>query len=247
MLRRALATAALAVGAVLTLPSARPALAQDYAAILAQPDRSEADRKTDQTRRSELFLAFAGVTTGMKVLDVSSGGGYTMDLLARTVGPTGAVYAQDTPQGAERSKDRIEARLKSPALAKVVRLVRPFDDPVPAELRDLDLITLYYNYHDIAFLEVDRARMNRALFGALKPGGILVIADHSAQPGAGVTVARSLHRIEEATLRQEVEAAGFKLVGEADYLRNPEDKRDVVIFRSPVPVDAFVHRYEKPR
>ena len=68
--------------------------------------------------------------------------------------------------------------------------------------------------------------MNKKLFAALKPGGILVIADHSAKPGDGVSVAKTVHRIEESTLRREVEAAGFKFVDEGDFLRHPEDTRD---------------------
>jgi predicted methyltransferase len=95
-------------------------------------------------------------------------------------------------------------------------------------------------------MPVDRARMNRALFDALKPGGVLVIADHSAQPGAGTSVAKSLHRIEESTLRAEVEAAGFKLVAEADFLRNPGDMRDAIVFRPQTPVDEFVLKFVKP-
>jgi predicted methyltransferase len=89
--------------------------------------------------------------------------------------------------------------------------------------------------------------MNKKLFEALKPGGVLIVADHSAADGAGVSVAQTLHRIEEAALRREIEAAGFKLAGTADYLRNPADKRDARIFGMSPPADAFVHKYEKPR
>jgi len=223
------------------------AFSQDYNAIVAAPDRSEADQKTDQARHPDKFLAFTGVKTGMRVLDVASGAGYTTELLARAVGPSGKVYAQENPALAERTKERFEARLKNPALANITRHVAAYDDPIPPEARNLDMITLFYNYHDIAFQPVDRAAMNKKMFDALKPGGVLIVADHSAAPGAGTSVAQTFHRIEEGTLRKEVEATGFKFVAEADYLRNPEDKRDAVIFRNPVPVDAFVHKYEKPR
>ena len=106
------------------------------------------------------------------------------------------------------------------------RLARPFDDPLPADVRDLDLITFLFFYHDTTYMPVDRAEMNRKLYAALKPGGMLVIADHSAKPGAGTSVGKSLHRIEESALRREVEAAGFKLVAGGDFLRHPEDARD---------------------
>ena len=96
-------------------------------------------------------------------------------------------------------------------------------------------------------MPVDRAKMNRALFAALKPGGVLVIADHSAKPGEGVSVAKSLHRIEESALVKEVEAARFRLVDRGDFLRHPEDPRDAPVFRPKVPVDEFVLKFEKPR
>ena len=100
-------------------------------------------------------------------------------------------------------------------MKNVVVLMRKFDDPLPADVKDLDLITLFFYYHDISYMEVDRATMNKKLFAALKPGSFLVIADHSAKPGEGVSVAKTVHRIEESTLRREVEAAGFKVVPKA--------------------------------
>jgi predicted methyltransferase len=219
----------------------------DYGAIVASADRSEADRQTDQRRNPELLLAFTGVRPGMKVLDMGAGGGYSTELLARAVGPGGTVYAQDAQAVSPRAKEAFEERAKKPAMKNVVRVARDYDDPVPPEVRGLDLITFFFAYHDTAFMSVDRARMNRALFEALKPGGVLVIADHSAQPGAGVSVARSLHRIDETVLRREVEAAGFRPAAEADFLRHPEDPRDAIVFRPKVPVDEFVLKFVKPR
>lgn len=218
----------------------------DYRALLASPDRSEADRQTDQRRRPELMLAFAGVRPGMKVLDMGAGGGYSTELLARAVGAGGTVYAQDSAALPERVKERFDERAKRPAMKNVVRILRAYDDPVPPGVRDLDMITFFFAYHDTAFMDVDRAKMNRAMFDALKPGGILVIADHSAQPGAGVSVVKSLHRIEEDVLRREVEAAGFSLAAEADFLRNPNDGRDATVFRPKAPVDEFVLKFVRP-
>ncbi len=186
----------------------------DYRAVVASPDRSGADRETDQRRNPELLLAFTGARPGMRVLDMGAGGGYSTELLARAVGAGGTVYAQDAQAVSPRAKERFDA--------------------------------FFFAYHDTAFMSVDRAKMNRGLFEALKPGGVLVIADHSAQAGAGVSVAKSLHRIEEATLRQEIEAAGFRLVAKADFLRHPEDPRDSIVFRPKVPVDEFVLKFERP-
>lgn len=196
--------------------------ATDYRAIVASPDRADADRKLDERRKPEQLLAFTGAKPGMKVLDLGAGNGYSTELLARAVAPTGMVYAQNA-----RVREPFEERMKKPAMKNVVAAVRPYDDPLPPEAKNLDLITVFLIYHDITFMPVDRAKMNTALFGALKPGGHLVVVDHSAKPGAGTAVGRSLHRIEEAALRRELEAAGFKLVAEGNFLRDPGDPRDV--------------------
>jgi predicted methyltransferase len=95
-------------------------------------------------------------------------------------------------------------------------------------------------------MTVDRAAMNAKMFAALKPGGLLVIADHSARAGDGTSVGKTLHRIEETALRREIEAAGFRLIEEGNFLRHPEDPRDAAVFRPAAPVDEFVHKYQKP-
>jgi len=218
----------------------------DYRVIVASPDRTEADRQTDQRRKPELLLGFAGVRQGMKVLDMGAGAGYSTELLARAVGSRGTVYAQESPNASARARERFDERAKTPPMKNVVRVLRDYDDPIPPNVHDLDLVTFFFAYHDTAFMAVDRARMNRALFDALKPGGVLVVSDHSAQPGAGISVVKTLHRIEESTLRREIEAAGFKLVAEADFLRNPADLRDAIVFRPQTPVDEFVLKFVKP-
>ena len=225
----------------------RSAELPNYAAIVAAPDRSDADRQTDQRRDPTQLLEFARARPGMRVLDMGAGGGYSTELLARAVAPTGIVYAQDSPDAGPRAKERFEARMKTPAMKNVVRLERPFDDPVPPDVRDLDLITFFFFYHDTTYMPVDREKMNRALFAALRPGGVLVIADHSAKAGEGTSVGKSLHRIEEGTLVREIEAAGFRLVERGEFLRHPEDPRDTPVFRPKIPVDEFVLKFGKPR
>jgi len=237
--------------AALLVACLAPAAAQaqatpDYAAIIAAADRSDADRETDKRRDPVKLLAFTGVRAGMKVLDMGAGGGYSTELMARGAGPTGVVYGQNAADVSARAQERLAARMKTPALKNAVSLVRPFDDPLPADARDLDLVTFFFFYHDTTYMEVDRAEMNRKLFAALKPGGLLVIADHSARAGDGTTVGKTFHRIEESALRREVEAAGFKLVAEADFLRHPEDARDFNVNRPTGPVDEFVLKFQKP-
>jgi predicted methyltransferase len=250
--RHAHAIAALAALSMLAAWSTSPAAAQnamtpDYEAIVAAPDRSEPDRQADARRQPAKLLAFAGVKTGMKVLDMEANAGYSTELLARAVGPNGVVYAQDSAAIIERFvKDKFDLRAQKPAMKNVVHVIRNFDDPIPPDVGGLDLITFFFAYHDVTYMEVDRAAMNKKMFAALKPGGFLVIADHSARAGDGTNVAKTLHRIEETTLRQEIEAAGFKLAAEGDFLRNPADPRDAAVFRPAVPVDEFVLRYQKP-
>src|ERR1700681_1518670 len=227
--------------------TAQDTRAPDYEGIVASPDRSDADGQADQRRQPARMLAFAGVKAGMKVLDMEASAGYSTELLARTVGPSGVVYAQDSAAVIERFvKDKFDIRAQKPVMKNVVHVVRDFDDPIPPDVSNLDLITFFFAYHDITYMEVDRAAMNKKMFAALKPGGFLIVADHSAKPGEGISVAKTLHRIEEGTLRQEIEAGGFKLVAASDFLRHPEDPRDAAVFRPQVPVDEFVLKYQKP-
>jgi predicted methyltransferase len=132
--------------------------------------------------------------------------------------------------------------------ARMIPVIQPFENPVPAALADgrLDLVTLMFNYHDLGHLGVDRAAMNRAIFRALKPGGTYVIADHAGRPGTGISESGTLHRVEEAFLRKEVEQAGFRLSDEGPFLRNPNDPRTQNTPDPPQPKDEFVLKFVKP-
>ncbi|MEK6591616.1 MAG: methyltransferase domain-containing protein [Pseudomonadota bacterium] len=218
-----------------------------YFWVVHHQERSDADRVTDQRRKPERLLVFYEVRPGMRVLDLGAGSGYNTELLARVVGPTGVVYAQNNRYVLDNFvRGNFDERLKKETMRNVVHVVREFDDPLPPDVRNLDLVTFNFAYHDTVWLGTDRNRMNRAVFNALKPGGIYIIADHSAKPGAGTDVVKSLHRIEESVLRREVEAAGFKLAAEADFLRNPADPRDASVFKPRVPNDEFVLKFVKP-
>ncbi|MEP6739065.1 MAG: hypothetical protein ABJA61_01715 [Caldimonas sp.] len=269
-------------GAAPLAPALSPA---EISALLASPDRSDVDRTNDIRRRPAEMLAFIGVRPGMVALDVSAGGGYTTELLARAVGPSGRVYGQSVPRDPNRvvptpaapegaaaptaatpmsmsasaasvparisprtSAMALAERAKKPAAANIVAVVQPFENPAPAELASngFDLVTLMFNYHDLGFLGADRARMNAAVFAALKPGGVYVIADHSGRPGTGISESGTLHRVEEAFLQREVEAAGFRLDAEGLFLRNPGDPRDRNTPDPPQPKDEFVLRFVKP-
>jgi predicted methyltransferase len=219
--------------------------APDYAAMLAAPDRSDADRQADKRRDPLPFLEFAGPRPGMKVLDMGAGGGYSTELMARAVAPNGMVYGQNPADLSDKAKAAFAARLQTPAMKDAAADTAPFDDPVPPGVHDLDLITFLFYYHDTTYMTVDRAAMNRKLFAALKPGGYLIMADHSALPGQGISVGKTLHRIEESTERQEIEAAGFQFVAEGNFWRNADDTHDFPSYK-PMPVDNFVLKFQKP-
>lgn len=196
-------------------------------ALVDAPDRTEADRALDAGRHPAAMLEFIGVRPGMKVAELMAGTGYTTEFLARAVGPTGTVYGENPKLILERfAEKRWSERLARPVNQHVVRLDRELDAPFPPEVNDLDAVVSNAIYHDSVWLNTDRAKMNEAVFRALKPGGVYVVIDSSAKPGTGVSDAQTLHRIDEQTVRSEVLAAGFQLAGESDVFRNPQDARD---------------------
>jgi predicted methyltransferase len=237
---------AVVLGIAVGAREARAQAAPDYAALLAAPDRSDADREADKRRDPLPFLKFAGPKPGMTVLDMGAGGGYSTELMARAVAPNGKAYGQYPADGPQRAIDAFNARLKTPAMSNAVADFRPFDDPIAPDMPPLDLITFLFYYHDTTYMNVDRAQMDRKMFAALKPGGYLVLADHSAAPGSDISVGKSLHRIDEAVVRKELEAAGFKFVAAGDFWRVPSDTHDFSSLRPPAPVDGFVLKYQKP-
>jgi len=195
----------------------------------------------DASRNPAQFLPFIGVKPGMVVFDVSAGAGYTSQLLALSVAPGGKVFAQREQPGAALTK-----RLADHPQPNFIVVYQPFENPIPADTPKLDLITIVNNYHDISYLPVDRATMNRRLYAALKPGGRLVIVDHSAKAGTGTTVAKTLHRIDEAVVVSELKDAGFVLEAEGQFLRNPADTREISSGDGQIPTDKFVLRFVKP-
>lgn len=280
-----LATALIGCAANSSAPAISTLSSDAIAQIIANPSRSAADRTNDLRRRPADMLAFIGIRPGWTALDVSTGGGYTTELLARAIGPSGTVYAQSQPRDPNRAAavpaapeggSAAVAAASAPAssapprpqrttadvlaeraqrmqvagvpAAKIVYVAQRFDNPVPIDVADgkLDLVTLMFNYHDFGFMGVDRAQLNRAVFRALKPGGVYVVADHAGRPGTGISESGSLHRIEQTFLRGEVEAAGFRLAAEGNFLRNPNDPRDRNTPEPPQPKDEFVLKFVKP-
>lgn len=195
--------------------------------LVAAADRAEDDKALDAGRHPAELLAFFGVAPGMNVADLAAGFGYTTELLARAVGPTGKVYGQNNKFILEKFAEQgWTARLAKPVNKNVIRVNREFDEPLPPEVHDLDVVIMVLFYHDTVWQKTDRDKMNRSIFAALKSGGVYGVIDHHGRDGTGTTEAQTLHRIEAKVVREEVEKAGFKLADMGEFLRNPTDPRD---------------------
>ena len=217
------------------------------ASAVASPDRDDKDRALDDGRKPAEVLAFFKVAPGQKVGELFAGMGYTTEILARTIGENGKLYVQNTKEIMDKfARQPLAKHLAKPALKNTTLFETPAETPFPPEVKDLDEVICILNYHDYVWQKVDRAKMNKAIFAALKPGGYYVIADHSGRPGTGISESNTLHRIEEAFLRREVEQPGFRLVAEGTFLRNPKDPRDRETPEPAQPKDEFVLKYRKP-
>lgn len=221
-------------------------------ATVDAPDRSAEDKQLDAGRKPAELVAFAGIEPGMKVAELGAGGGYTTEILARAVGPTGVVYGHNTPWILEKFADKPWAeRLAKPANKNVVKVTREWDDPLPPEAKDLDAVVMVLLYHDVFWMKGDRDKMNAAVFRALKRGGVYVIVDHSGRAGTGTSEVQTIHRIEESAVRKEIPRAGFELAADASFLRNPSDTRDwntapFAAGEKRGQSDRFVLKYVKP-
>lgn len=207
---------------------------------VADAGRTDEDRSRDAVRKPAEMLAFAGVKPGDKVAELLPGGGYFTRLLSPAVGPSGKVYT--AVQAAELEK------AKAAAQGNVAPIV--YDGPGFRTPEPVDVIFTAQNYHDLHLKRfgLDVVAANKALFNALKPGGTLVVIDHAAAPGAPVDVADTLHRIDPAIVRREVEAAGFTFDGETNVIRNAADDHAKGVFDPAIRgrTDQFVYRFRKP-
>lgn len=218
-----------APAAAVVIPPYTPAASvpDPIKAAIAAPDRSSEDRKLDAGRKPGEVLAFFNIAPGQKIGELFAGGGYTSELLARVIDEPGQLFAQNTKEALDKFlRKPWSERAAKPVMKHVVSVERAVDDPFPPEARNLDAVITVLNYHDVVNMKADRAKMNKAVFTALKPGGIYGIVDSSAAVGSGTRDCETLHRIDEDVVKQEVTAAGFKLDAESDVLRNPADTRD---------------------
>jgi predicted methyltransferase len=223
-------------------------------AALADSARPEADIKRDENRKPAQMLAFAGITPGKVVVDMLPGGGYFTRIFAKAVEPGGRVYAYFGTQYDERLKGQgkdpenqfAELKKQYPDLGVIHGYLPDFVTPEP-----VDVVWTAQNYHDMHNKQyaMDVNSVNRSVFKSLKPGGYYVIVDHMAADSAGADVTEKLHRIQEATVKNEVEAAGFKLVAEGKDLINPSDPGTERVFENDIrgKTSQFMLKFQKPR
>src|SRR5579872_57140 len=243
-----------AVAAVLAITGAAAAATVPafIASAVANPNRPPDDRARDADRKPDLDLAFAGVRPGWRVADMIPGAGYFSRIFSAAVGPQGHVYAFIPTEVANFRKITLPPSgvAPYPGFSNVTTVVAPvnsFSAPEP-----LDLVWISDNYHDLHdpfFAPADLAVINKRVFAALKPGGYYVVLDYVAPAGSGLADTNTLHRIDPASVKSEVEAAGFRFVGESDVLHNPDDPHTAAIFAQPLrdKVDQFIFRFQKPK
>jgi predicted methyltransferase len=216
-------------------------------AALSQSDQS-GDRPLDPAWKVPQVIAFIALKQGDKVADIV--GNHLTAPLARTVGPTGTVYAIETAQVAKLHPELLET-IK--ALAVRMPNIVVSDEPVATPLPPgLDAVVIRQNYHDLYdrhMAPVDVAAFNKGVFTALKPGGVYVVLDHAALAGSGIGSTDTLHRIDPARVKQDVLAAGFELDAESSMLTNPSDDHTKSAFDPTVRgrTDQFLFRFKKPR
>jgi len=220
-------------------------------AALMDPARPAADMVRDGDRRPGEVLAFAGVRQGAKVADLIPGGGYFTRILAKAVGPRGVVYAYvpDELTKLAKREPAVSAIARDPAYPNVKVILNTL--PSFSAPEKLDLVFTALNYHDMhdKFMgPADLSVVNRQVFRSLKPGGVYMVVDHSAEPGTGLRHTEDLHRIDAATVRAEVTAAGFIFEGESKVLRRPADDRKTNVYDASIrgKTDQFVYKFRKP-
>jgi predicted methyltransferase len=241
---------ALAASAALAAASASAAPSPAVTAALADPARPPDEKARDDTRKAAEVVEFAQVKPGDRVADLFPGGGYFTHIFAKVVGPKGEVYG--VVRQANKGSDALGA---NPAFPNIRIAAQPWEDFKPKD--KLDVVFNSQFYHDLFNPEYGSdgggpegvAKVNKAIFNALKPGGVYVIVDHAGRPGTGYGEMNTLHRIEESVVKDELTKAGFVLEAESEVLRNPADPKTANVFDPSIrgKTDQFVLRFRKPK
>jgi predicted methyltransferase len=246
--------AALTAALTLTAHCASAASTPDnIAAAIADSHRPDADKQRDADRKPAETLAFTGVKSGAQIAELLPGSGYFTRIFSKAVGSGGHVYAlvpARSPDAAPDTPDfaaRVKAIAADPNYANVTVVVEPFSQlGVPAPV---DLVWTSQNYHDLHNLPgLDVGILNKMVFDDLKPGGIYLVLDHTAEAGSGTRDTKTLHRIDPEAVKKEILAAGFVFVGSSNLLAQPGDTRSLKVFDPGVrgKTDQFILKFRKP-
>ncbi len=247
-----LMAAGLLLAAAAASHSAHAAVVPSYiSAAVDSSSRPEKDRERDANRKPALVLAFAGVRPGMKVAELMPGGGYFSRLFCQIVGPKGHLYAISINRTIKRDPPPPDAAAPPPPTNPCTNITAESQDAAALKLPPgLDMVWTSENYHDLHndyFGKPDMKAFNRAVFEALKPGGIYMVEDHVAVVGSGARDTQSLHRIDPELVKQEVTSAGFEFVVGSDVLHNSEDTHDAKVFELKGRSDKFLFKFRKPK
>ncbi|KZC16122.1 methyltransferase [Rhodanobacter sp. FW510-R12] len=249
----------LAVLLALVLPVAAPAAPPPHGAAVPAAVRKalddparRADKADDARRKVAEVMAFTGVAPGRKVLELVPGSGYWTRVFSAVVGPQGHVYTvwpHEMDKYSAKSFANWQGLVATPHYANVSLLQQAaaqLSAPEPVDV--VFTAQNYHDYHDPFMGPVDMGKFDRQVYDALKPGGVFVVIDHVAPAGSGVADTDTLHRIDPAVVKREVEAAGFVFDGESDALRNSADPHDAKVFDKSIRghTDQFVYRFRKP-
>ena len=230
------------------------ALASDvYDMAVAHAGRSGDDQSRDATDRPDKVLRFSGIRPGMTVADFFAADGYYSELLSYVVGPKGHVLLINNPAYDKFANNAWKQRIGKNRLTNVEHRTV---DPANMGLQDssLDAVIMIKVYHDLYWVapkdgwqKIDVGLVLDQLARALKPGGLLLIVDHSAKPGTGSADAGTLHRIDEQFMRKDFEAHGFTFANKSDILRRSDDKLDQISYKEPMlgKTDRFVYVFHK--
>jgi predicted methyltransferase len=253
-------SAVLAVLVALALPAtvaaapathAHPKVPAYVLKAMRDPAR-KADSVDDARRQMAAVMTFAEVKPGQTVVELVPGKGYWTRVFSRIVGPHGHVYTIWPNEMAKYDvKSLAEWRKLSatPHYANVSVLEQPAADlSVPAKADLVFTVQNYHDYHDPFMGPVDMAKFDKEVYDTLKPGGLFVVIDHVAPAGSGTADTNTLHRIDPAVVKKEVEAAGFVFAGKSDALRNPADPHTIPVFDKSIRghTDQFMYRFRKP-
>ncbi len=250
MMIRSLAAAAIAAGLMFGAAHAQT-VSDAVKSAVADAGRPAADKDRDANRKPAEVVAFSGMKAGDVVADINPGGGYFTRIFSKTVGAKGKVYAAVSDAALAKRPEAADA-IKAIAADKayggnVELLVADFANLKTA--MPLDVAWTSLNYHDFknrggSFTD----NMNKAVFAALKPGGVYIVIDHAAAKGADANVTEKLHRVDPEVVKKEVMAAGFKLEAESNLLAHAEDNHTSPVFDGAVrgKTDQFVFKFRKP-